>query len=314
MTTIQTQATAERDDLRAKTVMPYVAAGFAVVSGMALLVYAISLIQTPETIATILGIWNALVTLAYFWLAVQLCRRVEGAYFSGLLLSLGNVAFVWGQVMLWNFLGIMSGFGEDERAALIGVAPFIFILTDLLLAGGIYFSFRDLVHPTLPEDIPESEVLQRRLATAEDETRYDDPVKNFLGQTKSKATTAPPTQAEINMLLDLRRKFLAHMKSTARGGADLDVVINEQTVDLVVKPLWSYIMVDSQAEKQHQRFMFYPVITSVLEIEKARQGANYVLAISAAPDVLDQLTGFRAKSTGVYLLREKQWAPAGSSR
>ena len=73
-------------------------------------------------------------------------------------------------------------------------------------------------------------------------------------------------------------------------------------------------MVDSQAEKQHQRFMFYPVITSVLEIEKARQGANYVLAISAAPDVLDQLTGFRAKSTGVYLLREKQWAPAGSSR
>ena len=214
-------------------------------------------------------------------------------------------------------MGMAAGFSENERAEIIGAAPFVFLLTDMFLAAAVYFSFRDLVHPVSPQDVPDSDLLQRRLGEAQDEQRYRVPVQILeindrrIELPQDAPTTTPPRPEEIEVYLDLRRTFLADMKSNARGGAELDVTYEGETVDLAVMPLLSYLQMNSGG-KNH-RYLFYPMITSLAELERLRKSAHYIIAISAMPNVIKQ-TRRGKESTGLYLIRNGLWVAGGSSR
>lgn len=321
MNTAQTMPFAQ-EDRRARTVLPSLAAILSLVAGAALAYYAYNSLQFPDMISKLIGGWNMVVVLAYLWLAYVLIRRQENAYSAGLLLSLSNIAFVFGQLMFWFNLSGLTSMPDEERFLILGVAPFVFMLTDALLAGGIFLSFRDLVPPMRPEDVPESDLLLERIKKIHENPTGMEPVAAFIGQSRqSGASTVtqklvPPSQAEIDQFLDLRRRFLAVKKSNARGGAEINVSEAGVLFDLMVRPLTSYLTADeANAKRQYQRYVFYPCLHWPSELHAFSNSSCHVIAITASKDVLDSLpTGMRAKKTSLYVIREGVWRGKSSGR
>lgn len=303
-----------QEDQRARTLLPVLASALSLIAGAALAYYAYNSLQFPDMISKLIGGWNMVVVLAYLWLAYVLIRRQENAYSAGLLLSLGNIAFVFGQLLLWFNLSGLTDMTDEERFLILGVAPFVFMLTDALLAGGVILSFRDLVPPMRPEDVPESGLLHERIRKALDNPTGMEPVAAFLAQSKQSGTStatqklAPPSQAEIDLFLDLRRRFLASEKSNARGGAEINASEDGVLFDLIVKPLTSYFKSDEGgAKREYQRYIFYPCVRWPSQLAGFDKASCHVIAITASMDVLDSVsTGIRAK-TSLYVIREGLW-------
>ncbi|MFZ2362367.1 MAG: hypothetical protein WA040_23710 [Anaerolineae bacterium] len=313
MNAVQTMSFAQ-EDRRAKTILPALAAMLSLVAGAALAYYAYNSLQFPDAISKLIGGWNMVVVLAYLWLAYVLIRRQENAYSAGLLLSLGNIAFVFGQLIFWFNLSGFTDMPDEERFLILGVAPFVFMLTDALLAGGVFLSFRDLVPPMRPEDVPESDLLLERIKKAVDNPAGMEPVAAFLAQSKQSGIStvaqelAPPSQAELDQFLDIRRRFLASEKSNARGGAEINASEDGVVFDLIVKPLTSYFKADEgSAKREYQRYIFYPCLRWPSQLGAFEKASCHVIAITASKDVLDSLsTGIRAK-TSLYVIREGVW-------
>jgi hypothetical protein len=303
-----------QEDQRARTLLPALASALSLIAGAALAYYAYNSLQFPDAISKLIGGWNMVVVLAYLWLAYVLIRRQENAYSAGLLLSLGNIAFVFGQLMLWFNLSGFTDMADEERFLILGVAPFVFMLTDALLAGGVYLSFRDLVPPMRPEDVPESDLLRERIKKAVDNPAGMEPVAAFLAQSKQLETSTaaqklvPPSQAEIDQFLDLRRRFLASEKSNARGGAEINASEDGVLFDLIVKPLSSYLKSDEgSAKREYKRYIFYPCLRWPSQLSSFGNTPCHVIAITASKDVLDSVpTGMRSK-TSLYVIREGVW-------
>jgi hypothetical protein len=249
-----TEQTIQTTDSRKRTLWPYIAAVLSIVAGGVLAIVAYLQINTPDDITKVIGYWNALVTLAYIWLAIRLMIRDEGAYKSGITLSLGNAGFVMAQLGIWGHLTNFTLSGEQL------IIAFSFIITDLILFAGIRQCFGDLVAPLLPQNIPNSYFLLQESARTEN-----------LGEN------------EIAPFLNMRRDFIAYMHRRLRGSIEINTQRNNQYVDLLVKPFVSYIAVGGNSAIKTYRFH---IALDSDQVKDARGLIDYIIALKVPEDVL----------------------------
>lgn len=277
-----------RRDPRPRTAWPYIAAVLSLLAGGVLAFVAYWQIDSGDTITAIVGFWNAFVTLGYLWLALRLVTRQEEAFKMGLDLSRANIWFVGGQLYFWSKVAEVTGLvALDEEFLASG---FAFIITDLLLLGGIAMTRRDLLPPVQEQDVRDRSELISELG---------------------KATVS---EAERRLLLEIRRRFAVYMSTKSWGGIEMVDWHESQPADLLARSVLAPARIrddkDSARKKpsnwRARAFAFYPVL-DLNRVRSARGAINCVIAITAPETVLRESEA-RRKKVGVYLLRSRVWA------
>ncbi|MBW8012774.1 MAG: hypothetical protein FVQ83_16270 [Chloroflexi bacterium] len=268
----------KKPDSREYTSKPLMAALMSIIAGGVELVVADFQINTPDDLTVVAGVINAFVSLAYFWLAVQLIQRREQAYKRGLQLAIGNFFFVSSQGMFWNF--IAEGNGTDVPVEFLAIL-FSFLGTDFLLAVSIAWSYRDFVYPLESQRIPEFRYLINKLA-----------INNDI------------TEEEREFIRKARRGFIAYMSATHRGGIEINSILKEMPVDLVAKPLISFMGGD--AGKGDTRYYLFRTNISVELVKKARGTRSYVfiIGISTSDDIKLESKRGLLKRLSLYTFRD----------
>ena len=158
------------------------------------------------------------------------------------------------------------------------IAPFSFIVTDLLLFVGTRQCFSDLIPPLLPQDVPNSYILSQESAR----------VMNL-------------DKSEVESFLNMRRNFIAYMHRKLRGSIEVSTQRNNQYVDLLVKPFSSYLSVygGSSTIKGYR----FHVTLDHDQVKEVKGLIDYVIALEASDDVLYEATKGLMR-VSVYSLRD----------
>lgn len=260
-------------DEKSNTIWPNISAIMAIVAGVVLAIVAYIQINFPDDLTRAIGYINALVTLAYLWVAVGLAQRKESAYHYGLTLSLGNVGFVMLQLWFWGTFSTISDF-----QGFIGLG---FIATDLLLFGASYMSFGDLVPPLLPKNVPNSPNLNYQLKHA----------RNL-------------SQSDLTSFEDIRASFIAKMHRKFRGRVEIGEAKNAAYIDLVIKPLFSELgFLFAGGSSQHKRYTFHLILTQD-QVKREKGSSDYIVAYEASQEALEEATKGLIKPI-VYVLKNR---------
>jgi len=292
-------------DMRKKTILPWIAALFSILSGLVLALYSIQLILT-ESIGRVIGVWNLFASLSYFLLAFLLIRRLENAYHYGLKLSLGNLVFFLGQIYIWQLIEPQMSEVENNISPLVA----IFLLCSILMALAVYFCFRDLVHPLPIEEVPESKIL---LSQIEKLKNGEYPYNKFSNTDKGvrfvQTDSAQLNDDDLKLLLKIRREFIAHAKNTIRGHVKINIpAAGRGNVDLYIKPWQSYLPFMFNGNSDNDKsYVFLPIVVDIEELTKWKNIGVKVIALTAPEEVIKRARGniFRLQGTiSLYLLKD----------
>lgn len=262
--------------LRAKTLWPYIASVLSIVSGVVLAWVAYIQISFFSGFTQAIGYWNAFVTLAYLVLAILLLLRRESAYTIGLTLSLGNIGFVTLQTWFLVAIEKVTGIPLSEEESIVF---FAFLGTDLLLYGSVYLSFKALIPPLRPQDVPDSPLLLTELKNAK------------------------INRKEKDQLLRIRREFIAYMHEKFRGNIEINSHSNNQHVDIVAKPFRSYMFFLGGGGSSHKRYQFHAE-TDYDQVRSAKGVVDCIITIFASNDAFDESERGLTKIS-VYSLRDE---------